>query len=119
MIIYCLGELWYHLCMSQNQVQSQVNSIKDQLIKKYKPQKIILFGSAVSGKMTPDSDLDFLIIKDNKKDFHKRMVEIYKLVKKDIAADFIVHTPAEIDERIRLGDPFIKSILEEGKVLYG
>lgn len=105
--------------MTQMQIQTQIDLIRDQLISKYKPQKIILFGSAVSGKMTPDSDLDFLIIKDNKKKFHERMVEVYKLVKKDIAADFIIHTPAEIDERIRLGDPFIKSIFEEGEVLYG
>jgi len=105
--------------MSQDQIQTQINSIKDQLIKKYKPQKIILFGSSVSGKMTPDSDLDFLIIKNDKKKPHDRMVEVYKLVKKDIAADFIVYTPQEIADRVKLGDLFIKSLLSKGRVLYG
>lgn len=105
--------------MTQVQIQSQINSIKNQLIKKYKPQKIFLFGSSVIGKMNDDSDLDFLIIKDDKKKPYNRIVEVYGLVKKNIAADFIVYTPQEFAERLKLGDPFITSILSEGKVLYG
>lgn len=105
--------------MSQPQVQTQIDSITNQLIKKYKPQKIFLFGSSVTGNMTDDSDLDFLIIKDDKKKPYNRIVEVYGLVKKNIAADFIVYTPQEFAERLRLGDPFITSILSEGRVLYG
>ncbi|MBI4035963.1 nucleotidyltransferase domain-containing protein [Candidatus Daviesbacteria bacterium] len=105
--------------MTKSQIQSQIDSITDQLIKKYKPQKIFLFGSSVTGNMTDDSDLDFLIIKDDRRNFHDRVVEIYKLVEKNIAADFIVYTPKEVSERVRIGDPFIKSILSEGRVLYG
>lgn len=101
------------------QVQEQINDIKNQLIKKYKPQKIYLFGSSVSGQMDDDSDLDFLIIKDDKKDPYSRIVEVYGLVKKQIAADFIVYTPQEFAERLKLEDPFIASILSEGRVLYG
>lgn len=111
--------LWYNGFMTQSQVQSQIASITNQLIKKYKPQKILLFGSSVTGNMNDDSDLDFLIIKDDKKKPYNRIVEVYGLVKKNIAADFIVYTPQEFDERLKLGDPFITSILAEGKILYG
>lgn len=105
--------------MTQVQVQSQIDSIKNQLIKKYKPQKIFLFGSSVTGNMTDDSDLDFLIIKDDQRKPYNRIVEVYGLVKKNIAADFIVYTPKEFAERLKLGDPFITSILAEGRILYG
>lgn len=105
--------------MTQVQIQTQINSIKNQLIKKYRPQKIFLFGSSVTGKMNDDSDLDFLIIKDDKKDPYNRIVEVYGLVEKNIAADFIVYTPQEFAKRLKLGDPFINSILSEGRVLYG
>lgn len=105
--------------MTQAQLETQINSIKEQLIEKYQPKKIILFGSAVSGNITPDSDLDFLVIKDDRRNFHDRVVEIYKIIEKDIAADFLVYAPAKVEERVRLGDPFIKSILETGRVLYG
>lgn len=105
--------------MTTTQVQRQIDSITKQLIQKYKPVKIILFGSAVTGSMTPDSDLDFFIVKNDKKPKHDRMVEVYKLVDKDIAADFLVYTPEELATRFKMGDPFVKSILSEGKVLYG
>ena len=105
--------------MTTIQVQNQIDSITRQLIEKYRLVKIILFGSAVTGHMTPDSDLDFFIVKDDKKDTYHRMVEVSGLVEKDIAADFIIYTPQEFSERLKLGDPFIKSIVSEGKVLYG
>lgn len=69
--------------------------------------------------MTLDSDLDFLIIKPGNKRSHDRVVEIYNLLDKDVAADFLVYTPQEFAQRKSLGDPFIKAILSEGKVLYG
>lgn len=111
--------LVYNIHMTKANIQNQINSIRDQLINKYKAERIILFGSAVSGKIKKDSDLDFLIIKDDKKDPYNRIVEVYGLVKKNIAADFIVYTPEELGKRLKLGDPFITSILSEGKVLYG
>lgn len=105
--------------MTQHQLQTEINSIKEQLVKKYKPEKIILFGSAARGETTPDSDLDFLIIKRVRDDPYERMVKVYGLVDKNMAADFLIYTPREFRERLELGDPFIKTILEEGRVLYG
>jgi predicted nucleotidyltransferase len=43
--------------------ESEVRKITKQIIEKYKPEKIILFGSAARDQLTPDSDADFLIIK--------------------------------------------------------
>ena len=40
---------------------SEIVSITAQLIEKYKPEKIILFGSSATGNASPDSDADFLI----------------------------------------------------------
>jgi predicted nuclease of predicted toxin-antitoxin system len=31
----------------------------------------------------------------------------------------LVYRPDEFEDRIRLGDPFVKAILREGRVLYG
>ena len=105
--------------MTTSQIQAQIDSITRQLVQKYKPQKIILFGSSVKDQMGPDSDLDFFIVKNDKKPRHDRMVEVYRLIDKDIAADFLVYTPKELATRVKMGDPFIKSVLSEGKVLYG
>ena len=46
--------------MARN-IQNEIESITSQLIEKYKPEKVILFGSAARGDTNPDSDADFLI----------------------------------------------------------
>ena len=106
--------------MDKKLIEKEIQNIVNQLIKKYKPQKIILFGSAAKGKFSPDSDLDFLIIK--KKTPHygiERMREVRQLIDADLPCDFLVAKPSEIKERLFLGDPFIKEIIHKGKVLYG
>lgn len=45
------------------QYEQEINRITQQIIEKYKPDKIILFGSTAKGELHPDSDADFLIIK--------------------------------------------------------
>jgi hypothetical protein len=47
------------------------------------------------------------------------MRELDDLIERDIAADMLVYRPEEFEERIKLGDPFIKNILNEGRILYG
>jgi predicted nucleotidyltransferase len=98
----------------------EIDSIVRQIIDKYRPKKIILFGSAARGDYEKANDLDFLVIKDDVPYYGiDRMRELDDLIERDIAADMLVYRQAEIEERVALGDPFIKSILREGRVLYG
>ncbi|MBC8199098.1 MAG: nucleotidyltransferase domain-containing protein [Desulfobacterales bacterium] len=106
--------------MKLNEITLEIETIVGQIIRKYRPMKIILFGSAGRGEYDEVNDLDFLIIK---KDVPlrgiDRMRELDGLIERNIAADMLVYRPDEFDERIKLGDPFIKTILREGRVLYG
>lgn len=91
-------------------------------LKSYKPEKIILFGSAARGEFGFDSDLDFLIIKKGVHQLRRgeRYCQVSKLLGSyKLPIDLLVYTPYEIKKRLYLGDPFIKKILSEGKVLYG
>lgn len=102
------------------EIEKQVEDIKKQIIERYKPEKIIIFGSYARGNFDKDSDVDFLIIKKDAPECGvERIREVSKLIKRNIAVDFLVYRPYEIEERIKLGDPFIKGILKEGKVIYG
>lgn len=105
--------------MLPENVQKEIDSISKQIAEKYKPQKIVLFGSAVWGNFTPDSDLDFLIIKKETPYLGRdRARELRKLISKKIAADFLVYRPEEIQEREKMGDSFVVKVLSRGKVLY-
>jgi len=101
-------------------IQKEIENISSQIIAKYKPEKVILFGSAARGEAGPDSDLDFLIIKKETPYFGAdRIRELSRLIDRNIPVDFLVYRPEEWEQRLMMGDPFLKLILREGKVLYG
>jgi predicted nucleotidyltransferase len=109
-----------NLFMELNEITSEIETIVRQIIQKYRPIKIILFGSAGRGEYDEVNDLDFLIIKKDVPLYGlDRMRELDGLIERNIAADMLVYRPDEFNERIKLGDPFIKTILREGRVLYG
>ena len=106
--------------MELNEITSEIETIVRQIIRKYRPIKIILFGSAGRGEYDEVNDLDFLIIKKDVPLYGlDRMRELDGLIERNIAADMLVYRPDEFNERIKLGDPLIKTILREGRVLYG
>lgn len=101
-------------------IKDEVESITAQIIKKYGPEKIILFGSAAKGESYSESDADFLIIKKDTPLYGAdRIREISKIIKRNIPVDFLIYRPDEFNKRLSMGDPFLKSIIKEGKVLYG
>jgi predicted nucleotidyltransferase len=104
----------------QTTITREIESIVRQIVDKYHPEKIILFGSAARGDYEKANDLDFLIVKDDVPHLGiDRMRELDDLIDREMAADMLVYRPAEFEERLALGDPFIRLILEEGRVLYG
>lgn len=107
--------------MTSSKVHNEITRIKNQLIRLYRPERIILFGSAISGEFTKDSDLDFLIIKrDVPYRGIDRIYEVDKLIdRRGIAIDVLVYKPGEIQKAIDAGDPFIIGIVNSGKLIYG
>jgi predicted nucleotidyltransferase len=100
--------------------EKEIKSITTQLIEKYGPEKIILFGSAARGETGPDSDADFLIIKKQTPYFGSdRIRELSPIIERNIPVDFLIYRPEEFEKRLEMGDPFLKAILKEGRVLYG
>ncbi len=102
-------------------LKKELTNIVNSLKTKYRPEKIILFGSMAWGKPTKDSDLDLLIIKSgvDKTHFHDRSYQVSGLISHDVPVDILVYSPYDIQKRIYLGDPFFKSILNKGRVVYG
>ncbi|MBT9131103.1 MAG: hypothetical protein DDT42_01605 [candidate division WS2 bacterium] len=105
--------------LSNDRFDKEIQDIVEQLIRVYKPQKIILFGSLVRGKLNPGTDIDLFIIKEDVPNLGiDRIRQLERLIKYRLATDFIVYKPVEVEQRLKLGDPFVKSIFEEGKVIY-
>ncbi len=101
-------------------IKTEIEAITGQIVEKYRPIKIILFGSAARGDYEEVNDLDFLIIKDDVPlTGIDRIRELDRLIDRNMAVDMLVYRSDELNKRIKLGDPFVKSILREGRVIYG
>ena len=99
-----------------------LRNITKKIIDKYKPQKIILFGSYAHGKQRKDSDIDLLVVKQTKSRHIDRAIRIREILKEEnrfFAIEPLVYTPQEISKRLEMEDDFIKTILERGIILYG
>jgi len=72
----------------------EIDYIKRQIISKYNPQGLILFGSCARGLVRQGSDIDLCVVMDTG---DKRQVSIDMLLELDYdtAVDIIVYTPEE------------------------
>lgn len=98
--------------------QKEIKKITDQIVKNYRPERIILFGSFACGKPKAESDLDLLVIKKSKKTKVERIKEILMKTDSNLPLEPLVYTPEELKTRLDLGDFFFQNIIKKGKVLY-
>jgi len=97
----------------------ELKRIGEVLARKYKPEKVIVFGSYASNKIHKWSDLDIVVVKNTKKRFADRIEEVIGLVKPKEATDFLVYTPSEFAEMAK-NNYFIRDeVLKKGQVIYG
>lgn len=99
-------------------VQGQIKKLCSQIVERFRPLKVILFGSYAYGIPTPDSDIDLMIVMPYSGNELDKMVEVRSYLDSSMPVDVLVKTPKQIEERIELGDFFLAEIMEKGKVLY-
>ena len=99
--------------------RSQIRAFSKAVVGKFRPRKIVLFGSYAYGNPTEDSDVDLLVIMPRTYDRREKMsVRIRHAIPRDFPLDLLVRTPSDVARRLRWKDPFICELLEKGKVLY-
>ena len=96
----------------------QIEDVSGRIAAEFEPERILLFGSYAWGAPSPDSDVDLLVILPFEGKAVAKSVEMRLKIKPPFPVDLLVRTPEKIHERLALGDTFIRSILEKGKVLY-
>jgi uncharacterized protein len=83
------------------------------------PKKIILFGSAATGKVTPDSDLDLLVIEDDFKNPRKENLRLRKALKGfGLPVDIFAMTSERFDETKDVFGGLAYPAHKYGKVIY-
>ncbi|MFH1434721.1 MAG: nucleotidyltransferase domain-containing protein [Pseudomonadota bacterium] len=97
---------------------SDIKRLANRIADEFNPEKIILFGSYASGKPSADSDVDLLVILPHTGKSWRLAAEIRTRIRPAFPIDLLVRAGEELDRRVAEGDPFLITIIKEGKVLY-
>ncbi len=95
-----------------------IQSYADAIAQKFRPERIILFGSYARGDATADSDVDLLVLFRGKGHGADRSLEIRLCLQAGFAMDLIARTEGEVKRRLKENDWFLHDALDEGIVLY-
>lgn len=96
----------------------EIEKIKEQIVNRYHPVKIILFGSCAAGCARKNSDIDLCIIcsYESKKEM---LMDMLINIECDRDVDFILYRQAEYDEYKKDTATFASLIDRKGVCIYG
>src|SRR5438445_8456663 len=85
--------------------------------RRFRPEKIFLFGSRAYGTPHADSDVDILVVMPARNQLDQA-VAIERACDPPFPLDLIVRTPKNLKWRLEEGESFLREIVARGKVLY-
>jgi predicted nucleotidyltransferase len=88
-----------------------------EVAERFKPDKIILFGSHAYGEPHADSDVDILVIMPCRNAIDQA-IKIRRAIHSPFPMDLIVRTPNDLRWRLAEQESFHTEILSRGKALY-
>jgi predicted nucleotidyltransferase len=88
-----------------------------QVVEKFRPEKVILFGSDAYGKPDADSDVDLLVVMPAKNEL-TQVGRIRRAIWAPFPLDLLVRTPENLAKRLGWNDWFLKEVVDKGIVLY-
>jgi len=85
----------------------------------YKPLRVILFGSYARGQAHAGSDLNLCLVVPEAGEWLERHVEFLRRFDlAGLAVKPVIYTSQELERLRAEGHPFVREILEEGRVLH-
>jgi predicted nucleotidyltransferase len=98
----------------------EIEFIKEKLVERFKPGKVILFGSQARMDSDKDSDVDLLVIIDSLTNRRKLMIEMDKALKGlNYARDIVILSSEEFERDKLIPGTIARYAHKEGKVIYG
>jgi uncharacterized protein len=96
---------------------SAIRRFAREVAERFRPDKIILFGSQAYGTPHPDSDVDILVVMEARNEIDQA-ARIRWAVPRRFAMGLIVRRPDDLRRRLEEGDWFLREIVANGMVLY-
>jgi len=99
--------------------EEELASLVRELRERYHPLQVILFGSQARGQAHPGSDLNLCLVVKEAGDWLERHAELLRAVDLPrVHLQPVIYTSLELERLRAEGHPFVREILEEGRVLH-
>jgi predicted nucleotidyltransferase len=98
--------------------RDQIQEYVDRIVERFRPSKVILFGSYAHGKPTEDSDVDLMVIFRRGPAGTRKAIDIRRHCRAPFPMDLLTCTDSRVHQRLRWHDFFTMDIIEKGAVLY-
>lgn len=98
--------------------RAAIEDLTRRIVREFRPERVVLFGSYAHGTATCDSDVDLLVVMRFQGSGGAQAVEIMRRVRPRIPLDLVVRTPEDMRQRLAWNDFFLQEIDEKGEVLY-
>lgn len=100
-------------------VDRAIHAIVRRIVRQFRPERVILFGSHAQGKAGSDSDVDLLVVIPVEGLKREKQLAIRRALRGiRVPVDIIVSTPEEFDWRQQIVGTIEYPAVKEGKVLY-
>lgn len=103
----------------QKTLERDIRRMVDRIVKRFRPERVILFGSHARGEGGPDSDVDLLIVMSVPGTKRERQLDVRRVLRGiHVPVDVIVTTPEDFEWRQDVVGTVEYPATREGKVLY-
>ena len=100
-------------------IERTITAMAKRIVKRFSPEKVILFGSHASGNAGPDSDVDLLVVMPYKGSKVDQEIEIRRALREyHVPKDVIVTTPEAFEWRKSVPGTIERPAARRGRVLY-
>jgi predicted nucleotidyltransferase len=95
-----------------------IREIVRQIVQRFRPQKVILFGSYAQGKPTLDSDVDLLVVMETSEQSLHAAARISAAIDHLFPLDILVFRPSELKASLERKGVFATEVMAKGIVLH-
>ena len=97
----------------------RLQEITRRIAERFRPRRIVLFGSYARGEAGPESDLDLFVEMESDRRPPERAAEVAALFRlRRWPLDVVVYTPQEVEQLRGVRGTLLSIIEREGRVLY-
>jgi len=99
--------------------EAKINEAVRRIVRRFRPEKIVLFGSRARGDARPDSDADLLVVMKFRGSRRRKASEIdLALAGIGMPKDIVIVTPGEFERHREVVGTVVYPAVREGRVLY-